>query len=162
MDRESSHIPTPSTSVLTPEINAEWVYETYRQQQQTNAMILQLLQAQQNPAASSPPPVDPSPGPTLLPLARPKHTLPQPEYTHEDPSIYPQFRGLIAQKLKVDALACGDSEHDRVWYGFACLKGTAASRIFPWINYAQKSGATFTVYGFLEQLDVAFSDPQKA
>ena len=162
MDGESSHVPTPSTSVLAPEINAEWVYETYKQQQQTNAMILQLLQAQQNPAASSPPPADPSPGPTLTPLARPKHTLPQPEYTHEDPSLYPQFRGLIAQKLKADALACGDSEHDRVWYGFACLKGMAASRIFPWINYAQTSGATFTVGGFLEQLDVAFSDPQKA
>jgi hypothetical protein len=158
MDGESSHVPTPSTSVLPSEVNAEWIYETYRQQQQTNAMILQLLQAQQTPAAPSPPPADSNP----ISLVRPKHTLPQPEYTHEDPSLYPQFRGLIAQKLKVDALACGDSEHDRVWYGFACLKGTAASRIFPWINYAQTSGATFTVHGFLEQLDVAFSDPQKA
>jgi hypothetical protein len=162
MDGELPNIPTPSTPAPVPEINAEWLYETYKQQQQTNAMILQLLQTQQNPAAPPPPLADPSPGPTLLPLARPKHTLPQPEYTHEDPLLYPQFRGLIAQKLKVDALACGDSEHDRVWYGFACLKGTAACRIFPWINYAQTSGATFTVCGFLEQLDVAFSDPQKA
>ena len=157
MDGESPKTPPP-----VPEINAEWIYETHQQQQRTNAMILQLLQNQQtqNPGPSSNQghaPVDPPTPPT-----RPKHTLPQPEYTHEDPALYPQFRGLIAQKLRVDALACGDSEYDRVWYGFACLKGIAALRIFPWIDYAQKSGVTFRIQGFLGQLDLAFSDPQKA
>ena len=88
--------------------------------------------------------------------------LPQPEYTHEDPAAYPQFRGFITQKLRVDALACGDTEPDRVWYGFACLKGIASSRIFPWIDYAQKTGIQLSVQAFLEQLDIAFSDPQKA
>jgi hypothetical protein len=164
MDGESPKTPTPPA----PEINAEWIYEAYQQQQRTNAMILQLLQNQQNQKQNLTPsfpqshtPADLDSRPITTPATRPKHTLPQPEYTHEDPALYPQFRGLIAQKLRVDALACGDTDYDRVWYGFACLKGIAASRIFSWIDYAQKSGVTFVVQDFLTQLDVAFSDPQK-
>jgi hypothetical protein len=152
MDRESSETPTPPT----PEINVEWIYQTYQQQQRTNAMILQLLQNQQNqkqnlaPSSSqSHTPADLNSRPITTPASRPKHTLPQPEYTHEDSSLYPQFRGLITQKLRVDALACGDTGYDRVWHGFACLKGIAASRIFPWIDYAQKSGPMFVVQNFL-------------
>jgi hypothetical protein len=153
----------------TPEINGEWIYEAYRQQQQTNAMILETLKGLQN-QTRTPAPTS-TPGYTepeaIVPevtstTSRPKHSLPQPEYTHEDPTLYPQFRGLLAQKLRIDALACGDSEYDRVWYGFACLKGVASSRIFPWIDYAQKVGASLTIEGFLGQLDTAFSDPQKA
>lgn len=153
----------------TPTINAEWIYETYKQQQQTNAMILQLLQNLQSQPKPQPEPVVQPSSPIQLQTAvitphatlRPKHTLPQPEYSHSDPSTYPQFRGLLSQKLRVDALACGDSERDRVWYGFACLKGEASSRIFPWIDYTEKVGTQFTVQAFLEQLDTAFSDPQK-
>jgi hypothetical protein len=48
-----------------------------------------------------------------------------------------------------------------VWYGFACLKGEASLRIFPWIDYAEKIGSQFTIQTFFEQLDIAFSDPQK-
>jgi hypothetical protein len=149
-----------------PEINSEWIYETYRQQQQTNAAILEAfreLRSQSHTPLSAQGRTEPEivVPEVLVSTSRPKHSLPQPEYTHEDPSLYPQFRGLLAQKLRVDALACGDSEYDRVWYGFACLKGVASSRIFPWIDYAQKVGASLTIQGFLEQLDTAFSDPQK-
>ena len=153
----------------TPEINTEWLYETYQQQQQTNATMLQLLQnlqTQIRPQGQGQPQTEPEPPKqprtdAATPLTRPKHILPQPEYSHSDPSTYPQFRGLLNQKLRVDALACGDLEQDRVWYGFACLKGEASSRIFPWIDYAEKVGTQLTVQAFLEQLDIAFSDPQK-
>jgi Zinc knuckle len=154
-----------SLNTTTPDINAEWIYETYKQQQQTNDTILQLLQSLQGhsqPKSQSELPSQ-AQNKAVNPSAtfRPKHVLPQPEYSHSDPSTYPQFRGLLAQKLRVDALACGDTEQDRVWYGFACLKGEASSRIFPWIDYAEKIGTQFTVQAFLEQLDIAFSDPQK-
>jgi hypothetical protein len=156
-----------SPTTPAPEISNEWIYETYRQQQQTNAAILETLRELRSQShtplsvqgLTEPEIVVPVP---VTSTSRPKHSLPQPEYTHEDPSLYPQFRGLLAQKLRVDALACGDSESDRVWYGFACLKGVASSRIFPWIDYAQKVGASLTIQGFLGQLDTAFSDPQKA
>jgi hypothetical protein len=155
-----------SPTTAPPEINSEWILETYHQQQQTNAAILDALRelrGQGHAPSLAQGIVEPD---IIVPevpanTSRPKHSLPQPEYTHEDPSLYPQFRGLLAQKLRIDALACGDSEYDRVWYGFACLKGVASSRIFPWIDYAQKVGASFTIQGFLEQLDTAFSDPQK-
>lgn len=164
-----------------PNITPEWLYEAYQQQQQTNiqlqqsnaqlqqsnAEILQMLQNQllrpHGPTEPVPPPIAPSVVPPVIPpAARPKHSLPKPSYTHDDPSLYPQFRGLLEQKLKVDALACGDTEHDRVWYGFACLEGTASARIFPWINHAGEAGKPLTVDGFFNQLDTAFSDPQKA
>jgi len=99
--------------------------------------------------------------PSASSLGRPKHTLPQPTYDHSDASLYPQFKGLIAQKLRVDALACGDTEQDRVWYGFACLKEDASTRIYPWVDYALKTGSPLTIQAFLDQLDIAFSDPQK-
>lgn len=166
MEGEASNTQAPPV-----EINAQWIFETYNQQQETNAMILQLLQNQQSQSqqqnqniSSTTPPTEPAPvttSPTSSSTNRPKHTLSQPEYTHEDPSLYPQFRGLLSQKLRVDALACGDSEYDRVWFGFSCLKGTASSRIFPWIDHAQSVGATFTIPEFFDQLDIAFSDPQK-
>jgi hypothetical protein len=163
----SPSFPLKMDGSLTPKINSEWIYETYHQQQQTNAVILETLRelrSQSHTPLSALGHTEPE---VIAPAVvantfRPKHSLPQPEYTHEDPSLYPQFRGLLAQKLRIDALACGDSEYDRVWYGFACLKGIAASRIFPWIDYAQKVGASLTIQGFLTQLDTAFSDPQKA
>ena len=158
---------TPTSSGHpTPEISTEWIYETYKQQQQTNATILQLLQSLQSqpqPRTQPEPTGQPQVNTTIAPIgSRPKHILPQPEYSHKDPATYPQFRGLLNQKLRVDALACGDTEQDRVWYGFACLKEEASSRIFPWIDYAEKTGSPLTVQAFMEQLDIAFSDPQKA
>ena len=148
-----------------PTIDAEWVYETYKQQQEMNANLLRLLERLSipQPQLQPQPQFYPQNEALRAPLnSRPKHILPQPEYTHEDPTTYPQFRGFITQKLRVDALACGDTEPDRVWYGFACLKGTASSRIFPWIDYAQKTSIPLTIQAFLAQLDIAFSDPQKA
>jgi hypothetical protein len=116
-----SRISTPPSNP-TPDINAEWIYETYKQQQQinaniqqTNATILELLKGQSQPRTQPEFPTQPLIDTVTPPITfRPKHVLPQPEYSHLDPSTYPQFRGLLAQKLRVDALACGDTEQDRV------------------------------------------------
>jgi hypothetical protein len=50
---------------------------------------------------------------------------------------------------------------ERVWYSFACLKGKAAARIFPWIEFCQRTSQPLSLANFFAQLDSAFSDPQK-
>lgn len=91
---------------------------------------------------------------------RPRHTQPHPDkFSNEDNSRYPQFRSLLAAKLRIDAKAIGNEE-ERVWYGFGCLTDVAAGRIHPWIQYAQGT-SEFTVEGLLKQTDQAFADPQK-
>jgi hypothetical protein len=91
---------------------------------------------------------------------RPRHTQPHLEkFSNEDNSQYPQFRSLLAAKLRIDAKAIGNEE-ERVWYGFGCLTDVAAGRIHPWIQYAQGT-SEFTVEGLLKQMDQAFADPQK-
>ena len=89
-----------------------------------NASILQTLENLQNSVAQQslplPPPQSQLQQPTVLaypqnealPTPRPKHVLPQLEYTYEDPTAYPQFRGFITQKLRVDALTYSDTEPD--------------------------------------------------
>ena len=101
-----------------------------------------------------------APTPVADPTRKPKHSRRHPEpYTHEDESMYPQFRGGLEAKLRIDALAIGQ-EDEQVWYAIDCLKGVAAKRIYPWVEFA-KDTAQFTVHELFEQMDLAFADPQK-
>lgn len=94
------------------------------------------------------------------PVVKPKHSRRHPDpYTHEDESMYPQFRGGLEAKLRIDAAAIGQEE-EKVWYALDCLKGNAAKRIYPWVEFA-KDTDKFTVRELFTQMDLAFSDPQK-
>jgi hypothetical protein len=93
-------------------------------------------------------------------ISKPKHSRRHPDpYTHEDESAYPQFRGGLEAKLRIDALAIGQEE-EQVWYAVDCLKGLAAKRIYPWVEFA-KGTDKFTVRELFLQMDTAFADPQK-
>ena len=101
-------------------------------------------------------------GPRLTPAASPapeqqaprtdtgrrvKPRLPDPErYDGTNPSLNPQFEGLLRAKLEIDGSAIG-SESDKVWYAFGRLTGPAAGRVYPWVN-AYKDTNTFIVYYF--------------
>lgn len=94
------------------------------------------------------------------PVSKPKHSRRHPDpYTHEDESMYPQFRGGLEAKLRIDARAIG-KEEEQVWYAVDCLKGLAAKRIYPWVDYA-KDTDKFTIRELFVQMDLAFADPQK-
>ena len=91
---------------------------------------------------------------------KPKHSRRHPDpYTHEDESVYPQFRGGLEAKLRIDARAIGQEE-EQVWYVVDCLKGLAAKRIYPWVEFARDTDQ-FTVRELFKQMDLAFADPQK-
>jgi hypothetical protein len=93
-------------------------------------------------------------------IKRPKACLPNPDkFNGDDLAHYPQFEGLLRAKLEIDSEAIG-GEREKVWYGFGRLSGEAASRIYPWLGYAQKEGG-FTVEGLFKQMDLAFRDPRK-
>jgi hypothetical protein len=146
----------------------EWLIQSQQAQQNTNAQLLGAILALQesiNKQQSSVPSIVTPPLETSIPekiSSRPKHVLPKPEYDHEDPSLFSQFKGLLYTKVYgVDAQACGSVESERVWYAFACLKGKAASRIYPWIEFCQKTSQPLLLRTFFTQLDSAFSDPQK-
>jgi hypothetical protein len=105
------------------------------------------------PATSTRPPRSESP------VRRPKPSLSDPErYDHKDKTLYPQFSGLLRAKIRHDGLAIG-SEEKQAWYMFGRLKDTAAKRIFPWIDNADKQGLLSTE-GLFEQMDLAFLDPR--
>ena len=94
------------------------------------------------------------------PIIKPKHSRRHPDpYTHEDESMYPQFRGGLEAKLRIDAAAIGQEE-EKVWYALDCLKGDAAKRIYPWVEFA-KDIDKFIVRELFIQIDLTFSDPQK-
>jgi hypothetical protein len=93
-------------------------------------------------------------------VRRPKPRLPNPDkFDGVDIALYPQFEGLLRAKLDIDGLSIG-GEIEKVWYSFGRLTGDGASRIYPWIGYAQKMG-TLTVEGLFEQMGIAFRDPRR-
>jgi hypothetical protein len=112
-------------------------------------------------------------GPRLTPAASPvpqiafadqarrvKPRLPDPErYNGGESSQYPQFAGMLRAKLEIDGPAIGN-EREKVWYAFGRLTGSAASRVYPWVDTYQSTDM-FTVRNFLEQLAVAFGDPRR-
>jgi hypothetical protein len=109
--------------------------------------------------ATPTPSATPAP-PTINPTFRPKHSRRHPDpYTHEDESMYPQFRGGLEAKLRIDGPAIG-GEEEKVWYAIDCLKDKAAKRIYPWVESA-KDTSQFTVRELFLQMDLAFADPQK-
>jgi hypothetical protein len=65
----------------------------------------------------------------------------------------------LEAKLRIDELAIGHEE-EKVWYAIDCLKGDAAKRIYPWVEFA-KGTDQFTVCELFRQMDLAFADPQK-
>jgi hypothetical protein len=96
--------------------------------------------------------------PTML-VRRPKAVLPDvTKYDGLDKALYPQFAGSLRAKLEIDGEAIG-GERERVWYGFGRLKGEGASRVFPWIEHAQRTN-NLTVTALFQQMDTAFRDPR--
>jgi hypothetical protein len=71
------------------------------------------------------------------------------------------WRTFLAAKYKTDADAIG-GEAELVWYGVGHLEGDAAARISPWIISQEATHKPLRVDSFLQQLDAAFSDPQRA
>jgi hypothetical protein len=167
MDRNG----TQGNESETQQATIEWLMQSHQAQQNVNAQLLNAIAALQqsvNRSQNATPSVTISVPEPLLETApqqephRPKHILPKPEYDHEDPSLFPQFRGLLYTKVYgVDTLACGNTEVERVWFSFACLKGKAAARVFPWIEFCQRTSQPLLLENFFTQLDSAFSDPQK-
>lgn len=91
---------------------------------------------------------------------RPRPRLSNPEkFDGGDCAKFPQFEGLLHAKLEIDGATIG-GEKEQIWYSFNQLSGEAAQRIYPWMDYAQKVGG-FTLQGFFEQIQTAFSDPHK-
>ncbi len=86
-----------------------------------------------------------------------KAKLPHPEkFTDEDKTMYPQFKGLLQAKLKIDG-AVIESEREKVWYTFEQLADSAAVWIYSWMTYAQRQGR-FTVNELFTQMRLTFHD----
>ena len=158
------------------EVTSEWVFAQHQQQQSINADILGALRELRSSITAMNTPTQPGvnlqgPHPThierlytempTVSYQTPKHILPRPEYTHDDPSLFSYFRDAIREKLRIDELACGRTEEDRAWYAFFCLKGKAAARVHPWMATQRRLQIPVTLTTFLEQLDVSFNDPAR-
>jgi hypothetical protein len=145
--------------------NQRAVNESLRQSNQQLSAQLELLVNSNTPgpftgANTAPPPLAPTGVSVTDSQSKPKHSRRHPDpYTHEDESAYPQFRGGLEAKLRIDALAIGQEE-EQVWYAVDCLKGLAAKRIYPWVEFARDTDQ-FTVRELFKQMDLAFADPQK-
>jgi hypothetical protein len=146
--------------------NQRAVNESLQQSNQQLALQLKALASNAAKGVStgtstaSTPSVTPAPQITIPIAAKPKHSRRHPDpYTHEDESMYPQFRGGLEAKLRIDGPAIG-GEEEKVWYAIDCLKDKAARRIYPWVE-AAKDTNRFTVCELLSQMDLAFADPQK-
>lgn len=145
--------------------NQRAVNEALRQSNQQLSTQLELLanstsQRSFTEASTAATPPEPPVKHVTNPQIKPKHSRRHPDpYTHEDESAYPQFRGGLEAKLRIDALAIGQEE-EQVWYAVDCLKGLAAKRIYPWVEFA-KNTDQFTVRQLFQQMDLAFADPQK-
>jgi hypothetical protein len=96
--------------------NQRAVNESLRQSNQQLSAQLELLA---NNNTSSPftgasiAPIPPAPTVVSItdPQSKPKHSRRHLDpYTHEDESAYPQFRGGLEAKLRIDALAIGQEE----------------------------------------------------
>lgn len=145
-----------------------WLVAFMQNQQETNARLeLGIAQLHQSIAENNSTLNNATPDMThtqddtpIYLVKKPKHSLSTPDqFTGEDESIFPQFKGLLEAKLEIDSQAIG-LEKERVWYAFGRLTGKAAGRIYPWME-ASKGTNKFTVAEFLKQLDAAFADPQK-
>jgi hypothetical protein len=167
MERSNS----PEASSTPQQTSIEWLIQSHQAQQNLNTQLLNAITVLQDsinrqpistPSVTIPTPSLSTGINTQQGNYRPKHVLPKPEYNHEDPSLFSQFRGLLYTKVYgVDSLACGNIESERVWYAFACLTGKAAARIYPWVEFCQRTSQPLLLETFFTQLDSAFSDPQK-
>jgi len=150
----------------------EWLLAFMRSQQETNMRLEQgIAQLQAATTTTGTPnsftgPQAPVTAPASTPTTtteggkKPRHSQTHPDkFTGDDESDFPQFRGLLEAKLDIDRQAIG-TERECVWYAYGRLAGTAAGRMYPWMDYT-KNTETFTIQEFLGQLDAAFADPQK-
>ena len=96
--------------------NQRAVNESLRQSNQQLSAQLELLANSNVPGPSTGAntvftPPTPTVTPVTGPTSKPKHSRRHPDpYTHEDESVYPQFRGGLEAKLRIDALAIGQEE----------------------------------------------------
>ncbi len=98
--------------------------------------------------------------PIIDPQNKPKHLRRHLDlYTHKDESAYPQFRGGLEAKLRINVYAIGQEE-EQVQYIVDCLKGLATKRIYLQVEFI-KDIDQFIVYKLFKQMDLAFVDPQK-
>ena len=111
-----------------------WLVAFMRNQQETNTRLEQGIAQLQ--AATTPDTATistDSPARTTEPTEdnkKPRHSLPHPDkFTGEEESDFPQFRGLLEAKLRIDRRAIR-TEEEYVWYAYGRLAGTAAGRIY--------------------------------
>lgn len=155
------------------EVNAEWVLNQHRQQQEVNAELMKALQdlreslrtpgSIRESSRLTPAPIVAESAPISQQKA--KHSLSHPDkYDGVSKAAYPAFKGHLRAKLRIDRDAIG-GEPEQVWYAFGRLSEKASERIFPWIDTTERKGDTLTTDAFFAQLDAAFYDeqiPQKA
>src|SRR5258706_3924389 len=145
--------------------NQRAVNESLQQSNQQLASQLEVLANSTTPRSFTEVSTAPTPSIRLAPsvtgpVSKPKHSRRHPDpYTHEDESMYPQFRGGLEAKLRIDGPAIGQEE-EKVWYAVDCLKDQAAKRIYPWVESA-KDTDRFTVRELFAQMDMAFADPER-
>lgn len=143
----------------------QWLLDVLnRQTEQMTALADKLEQLSERQSSLGPPTLSsatpsPTPTPQVELVRRPKAVLPDvTKFDGTDKTLYPQFAGSLRAKLEIDGEAIG-GEKEKVWYGFGRLKGEGASRVFPWIEHAQRTN-NLTVEALFHQMDIAFQDPR--
>ena len=79
------------------------------------------------------------------------------EYDDSDQITFPPFESKLRAKLRTDGHAIGN-EQEQVWYAFGCLKGKAATQIYPWMKTYQDNPMILTLEGLFKQMEAVFGD----
>lgn len=130
-----------------------WVRQLLQQQARTNETLQQQLAqvlSSQNSRNAAP-----------TANTNERHVLPTKfSYDDSDRGLYPAFRAQLVAKFDIDGTKIGN-EQAKAWYAYSRLERKAAQRMQPWVDTFKNDTTKFTGNGIVQQLDVAFADPQR-
>jgi len=95
-----------------------------------------------------------------LPVRR-KAVMSDPFIFNGDKSLYPQWKGLMLEKLDVDGWIY-PTEKVKIAYTSSRLGPDLAGQVTPWKDQHRDSPTEYTLKGLLEYYKGLFGDPQKA
>src|SRR6266513_1154405 len=95
-----------------------------------------------------------------LPVRR-KAVMSDPFIFNGDKSLYPQWKGLMLEKLDVDGWIY-PTEKVKIAYTSSRLGPDPAGQVTPWKDQHPDSPTEYTLKGLLEYCEGLFGDPQKA
>ncbi len=95
-----------------------------------------------------------------LPVRR-KAVMSDPFIFNGDKSLYPQWKGLMLEKLDVDGWIY-PTEKVKIAYTSSRLGPDPAGQVTPWKDQHRDSPTEYTLKGLLEYCEGLFGDPQKA